>query len=116
MQSLEIQDLGFALQLKYDLERGLEAERIFPGIRFNVIGSSSLQVHPLLNGRVCSQGKKVAAGISPILEVASVRKRADVETVILDIEVDGAARSVMGAVKIDGREILAWSGARSLRR
>src|ERR1700761_2364661 len=108
MQPLEILDLGLALQLKDHLKRGLKVERIFPGIRFDVVGSSSLQFHMLLNGRVCGQGKKVGAGISPILKVASVRKCADVETVILDIEVNGAARRIMSAIKIDGCEIVVW--------
>ena len=91
-------------------------ERIFPGIRFDVIGSSSLQIHVLLSGRLCGEGKKVGAGISPILKVASVRKSADVETIILDIEGDGTARSVMGAIKIDRCEILVRFGVRSFRR
>ena len=98
------------------MERGLEAERIFPGSRFNVIGSSSLQIHALLNGRICSQRKKVGSGISPILKVASVRKCADVETIILDMEGDGTARSVMGAIKIDGCEIRVWFRIRRLGR
>ena len=98
------------------MERGLEAKRIFPRIRFNVIGSSSLQIHALLNGRICSQRKKVGSGISPILKVASVQKCADVETVILDIEVDGAARSVMGPIEIDGCEIRVCFGIRRLGR
>jgi hypothetical protein len=50
----------------------------------------------------------VGSGISPILKVGSVGKCADVETVILDIEVDGAARSVMGPIEIDGCEIRVW--------
>lgn len=75
-----------------------------------------MQIHALLSGRFRGQGKKVGAGISPILKVGTVRKCADVETIILNIEVDGAARRVMGAIKIDGCEILVWFGVRGLRR
>ena len=91
-------------------------ERIFPGFRFNVIGGSTLQFQALLSGRFCGQGKNVDAGISPILKVGSVRKRSNVEPVISDIEGDGAARSVMRAIKIDRCEILVWLEVRSFRR
>ena len=81
-----------------------------------LIGGSALEIHALLSGRFCGQGKKVGAGISPILEVASVRKCANVEPIILDIEGDGTAGSVMGAIKIDGCEFLVRFGVRGLRR